>query len=225
MADDFTQTVTRIIIDDRELKSRVPDVLRKMPRVRTETERLPYGDYLVDGHLLIERKTVPDFSMSLTGGRLFRQAAEMGRFPYHRLLILEGRRYGAAGVTREAMLGAILSLNLQFGLPVVQTADASETASVMIGAVKHIRIDLDRSVFYRRSSGSRIQREKTTPVDLLCGIPNIGRRRAGILMKHFGTVRNLFNAEPEQIRHCPGIGDGTAEAIVKMAGKCEGKSA
>jgi Fanconi anemia group M protein len=225
MVDDLTQTAVRIVIDNRELKSRVPDLLKRLQNVQIQIERLPYGDYLVNGHLLIERKTVPDFSMSLTGGRLFRQVSEMGRFPYRRMLILEGRRFRSAGVSREAMQGAILALNLRFGVPVMQTADESETASVMIGAVKHVRINFDRPGFYGRSFGPQVQRDQSTPVDLLCRIPNIGRRRAGILIKHFGTVRNLFNAEPEQIRHCPGIGVGTAESIIKMVRRCEGKYA
>ena len=61
--------------DDREPES-VVSALRSLRRVQVSLRRLKLGDYVVDGRLLIERKTLPDFALSIVQGRLFRQAEE-----------------------------------------------------------------------------------------------------------------------------------------------------
>ena len=63
----------RIICDDRERGSEVIAELRKLPCTDVVICRMQVGDYLIDGRVLVERKTVHDFVVSLKDGRLFRQ--------------------------------------------------------------------------------------------------------------------------------------------------------
>ena len=211
----------RIVIDDRERKSRVPDLLKSYSDIRVEIKRLTYGDYLMNGCLLIERKTVSDFSLSVTSGRLFQQAARMCRFPYWRMLILEGDRNQNHGLSPKAMQGAILALNLKFGLPVLRSSDERETATLIIGSIKHIRIPYDGNCVFIRPCVKTGLRKDHGPVEMLRQVPGIGRGKARILMNHFGSIQALVNADKDRLCQLPGIGVGTAETIFRMVRKSD----
>ena len=66
-----------IVCDDREERSGVVAALRLRADVRVTVRRLAFGDYLVGGRVLVERKTLGDFALSLVDGRLFRQAVAL----------------------------------------------------------------------------------------------------------------------------------------------------
>jgi len=62
-----------IIADDREQKSEVIQMLSGKEKVKLEIQRLSIGDYQVDSRVLVERKTLKDFALSIIDGRLFKQ--------------------------------------------------------------------------------------------------------------------------------------------------------
>ncbi len=109
-----------VVVDDRERDGQVARHLAALPEVSVEIGHLPLGDLLVDGRLLVERKTVTDLAASLCDGRLFRQAKRLAADRDHRVcIVLEGtsREAERVGVTRESLQGAVVSLTLIFGLP------------------------------------------------------------------------------------------------------------
>ncbi len=63
-----------IVVDDREARSEAVRLLREMVGVSLRVSRLAVGDYLIDGSLLIERKSLADFVLSIEYRRLLRQA-------------------------------------------------------------------------------------------------------------------------------------------------------
>ncbi|MBP2625029.1 MAG: heavy metal resistance protein CzcA, partial [Nitrosopumilaceae archaeon] len=60
----------RIVVDEREKKSGVPDLLRSVG-VNLEIKTLQIGDYIVKPETVIERKNLKDFFVSIFDGRLF----------------------------------------------------------------------------------------------------------------------------------------------------------
>ena len=64
----------QVVVDDRERPFEVVAELKRSDRVVVQIEHLLVGDYCIDGAVLIERKTAPDFAQSLIDGRLFAQA-------------------------------------------------------------------------------------------------------------------------------------------------------
>ena len=78
MPESRQDSLTPILItaDDREPQS-VLDALKALPNVRVTISRLKLGDYQVDRRLLVERKTLRDFALSVLDGRLFSQAARL----------------------------------------------------------------------------------------------------------------------------------------------------
>jgi ERCC4-type nuclease len=73
------QFVRRIAIDDRERGSGVVEALRNHPNVELIVRRLALGDYLIARTLVVERKTLSDFALSVVDGRLFTQASRLAR--------------------------------------------------------------------------------------------------------------------------------------------------
>jgi len=91
---------------------------------------LPLGDYEVDSTLIVERKTLADFAVSVLDGRLFRQVGRLAREPEVRsCLILEGtpERYPRLAIPTPAFQGALITVTLVFGVPVLRSANPEET--------------------------------------------------------------------------------------------------
>jgi len=131
-----------VVADDRERRGPVVEALHASPRFRLRVERLPLGDYRVDNRFLFERKTMPDLVASIVSGRLFRQALRLVELEALRpALILEGTAsdWRESGVRREAVQGALVTLTLFFGLPVLRARSAAETIRIMEAAAVQAR--------------------------------------------------------------------------------------
>ncbi|MCW6008633.1 excinuclease ABC subunit UvrC [Micromonospora sp. CPCC 205371] len=60
----------------------------------------------------------------------------------------------------------------------------------------------------------RQRRSKRMTTSSLDGVPGLGEVRRKALLRHFGSLKRLADATPEEIIEVPGIGRRTAEAIV-----------
>ncbi|MEN8690962.1 MAG: ERCC4 domain-containing protein, partial [Desulfobacterales bacterium] len=98
-----------IIADDREPKNVVIASLLQIEDVDVTIRRLSMGDYQVDNRLIVERKTLKDFAISIIDGRLFKQMIYLTNSKSEGVLILEGTVSDMVeiGMTREAMQGAL----------------------------------------------------------------------------------------------------------------------
>ena len=66
-----------ITADDREQKSDVIKFLSAIEHANVRIRRLSVGDYRIDHRLIVERKTLKDFAISIIDGRLFKQAIRL----------------------------------------------------------------------------------------------------------------------------------------------------
>jgi len=62
-----------IIIDCREKSSGLQELLAA--HFTIAVKKIPYGDYLINDRITVERKTARDFLISIIDLRLFKQAA------------------------------------------------------------------------------------------------------------------------------------------------------
>jgi DNA excision repair protein ERCC-4 len=202
-----------LIADDRETVSGIPDLLAKMPEVNLGIERLVAGDYRVEEAVLIERKTASDFAQSLITGRLFEQAARMGRSMLRPAYILEGKSadWSALGVRREALQGALITLTLVFDIPVLRAVDAAETARLIFYAGQQLARLRDPNHAPNRSA--KVKRKRSRQLRLLQTLPGVGSERAKLLLEHFGSIRSCFEAGADELQKIEGIGPKTAQAI------------
>lgn len=207
------QTRIPLVVDDREGRSVLLPVLGDSGDFRIEIKRLSVGDYLLDDRFLFERKTLPDLAASIASGRLFKQAlrlAEVGTL--QPVLILEGQAGDVReiGMRREAIQGALITVSLFVGLPVLRTRTPEETVKTFCYAARQGRT-VAQGALPRR--GHRPKGKTALQSHILQGLPGVGPERAARLIERFGSVRAVFEAREKELASISGVGPKTARRI------------
>ena len=202
----------RIMVDDRERRAGVLEHLLAVPDVDVEVRRLPVGDYDAEGGVVFERKTVRDFAVSVMDGRLFDQARRLANGVPAPVCILEDASSVAAlgGLSREAFQGALIALSVVFGIPVLCSESAEESAWLICAAARQVA---RRACGVVKRSPSRPSARRRVQLYILQGLPRIGDEKAGRLLAHFGSVEAAMEADEGELCEVEGIGPGTAAAI------------
>ncbi len=205
-------TSINILVDDRERFGQVLQALRAFEDVSVATRRLPLGDYQVDGRLLVERKTLHDFALSIIDGRLFNQMTRLATAPQRGVLILEGRSrdFQNSGIRREALQGALITTSLMLGIAVLRSFDPGETARLTVFAGRQLKIVATGGI---PRGGYRPKGKRRRQLYILQSLPGVGPVRADRLLDRFGNVQNVLNAGLERLATVKGIGVDTAESI------------
>jgi DNA excision repair protein ERCC-4 len=204
--------IIHIIADDREQKSDVIQSLLGMENVKVEIRRLSIGDYQVDNRVIVERKTLKDFAISIIDGRLFKQMIRLANSTLTGVLILEGTAGDMAqvGVTREAMQGALITVSLILGIPVMRAKDSAETAKLLVYMARQME-SVARGGVHR--PGYRPKDKRKKQLFILQGLPGIGPERAGRLLDKFGSVESVISAGSDELQSVYGIGKNVADRI------------
>ena len=205
----YNKIAPAILLDHREpvaLKDAFEDLGCRIKLVQLKT-----GD-IKTGRLTVERKTHNDFAHSIIDGRLFRQATKMAWEAGSKLFILEKSPLDLK-ISREAIQGALITLQLIYKLPVLRSESIEETARLTLYTVRQLHqnnaTNFPRST--RRPRGKHRQQ-----LYLLQSLPNIGPSRAENLLKQFKTIENIASAEPAELSKTPGIAYPTAEKIYDL---------
>ena len=119
-----------VYADSREGNSKVIRHLTEM-EMDVKIRSMAVGDYQVSDEVAIERKTAKDFVDSLIDKRLFKQARELSEEFKKPLLILEGDDLYAGMVNANAIRGSIASIALDFGISIIPTRNAQDTAAMI----------------------------------------------------------------------------------------------
>jgi ERCC4-type nuclease len=201
-----------VIVDDRESKSEVIKFLSETKNVSVDIKRLSLGDYLVDNRLMFERKTLNDFALSIIDGRLFSQAIRLASSKYNSVLLLEGtgKELTETGIRREAMQGALITVSVVLGIPVLRSKSPSESAQLILYAARQIK-SLARGAVQRH--GRRPKGKRKKQLFILQGLPGVGSERAARLLNEFGSVEAVITATSEELQSVEGIGENIAERI------------
>lgn len=207
-----------VIVDDREQGSQALAALRRLEEVDIRVERLPLGDYLWNRRVLFERKTLIDLATSLKDGRLLQQAVRLASSRMRGVMILEGTSRDLAGsnIRREALQGALVTMTVLFGIPLLRARDAEESVRLMWYTARQLRTFNDassREAYPRPLPVRRPKGKRKVQLYLLQGFPGIGPRRARRLLERFGSVEAVLTASTEELASVTGIGRTTADAI------------
>lgn len=181
-----------IIIDTREKQSLIAaKLIEKNVNIRFET--LDTGDYLI-GETVIERKTFSDFINSMLDKRIFNQVINL-KESKNPLLILEGNN-NLSKIHPNAIRGMILSVTLDFKIPIIQTKDLDETTKFLITLVrKYEKAKVEPST----RPFKRIKNLEEQKQFILEGFPGIGPSTAKKLLKEFSSLNKIFNSSPEEL--------------------------
>ena len=202
----------KIVADDRERKSGIIEALSVFENVSVRNRRLSRGDYQVNGRLIVERKTVKDFTVSIIDGRLFTQMVRMKKSNFMGVLIIEGvaKDLLDTGIPRKAMQGALITVSLIIGIPVLRSMDAVETAGLIVYMARQLCAAAGGSML---RNGYQPKGKRRRQLYILQGLPGIGRERAIRLLDKFGSVEAVITADSSALQSVHGIGKGVAEKI------------
>jgi len=201
-----------VIVDHRESNREVIKFLSETKNVSVAIKRLSLGDYLVDNRLIFERKTLNDFALSIIDGRLFSQAIRLVSSKYNSVLILEGagKELTETGIRREAIQGALITVSIVLGIPVLRSKSPSESAHLILYAARQIK-SFARGTVQRH--GSRPKGKRKKQLFILQGLPGVGSERAARLLDEFGSVEAVVTATREELQSVEGIGKNIANRI------------
>ncbi len=201
----------RIIIDYRESK-RFDDAFISLG-AKVVRMSLDVGDFLCSARLVVERKERSDFEASIMDGRLFRQLENL-KLNYERVVLLVEGEQSAGKIDRRALLGAYSSVVADYGTSVFFTRDLERSAELVFSMAKHEQMMRKQPmrVFARKKALNLSDYQRAAAESL----PLIGPKMAKTLLEHFGSLKNLFQADERELLLVPGMGKKKARIIRKV---------
>lgn len=206
-----------ITVDDRETSSRVTVRLHELG-ASIALQRLEFGDYAIGDRILVERKTVQDFMDTLIERDLFGQIRAMADVVPRPILILEGEEdlYKVRNINPNAVRGTLAAITVDMNVTLFHTKDADDTAELLYVLARRESGERgERKVHPRKSYRSAREEQEY----VLAAFPNIGLRSARLLLEHFGSLKAIIDAEPEELASVRGIGEKTAKSIWDLVHK------
>ena len=205
-----------ILADHREIASNVTRHLKQHDADVREMQ-LKVGDYVVSERVAVERKAVPDFLQSIIDQRLFKQMEQLADSYEKPVLILEGNPemlFLERNMHENTIRGVLSSIAIDYRIPIIWTHNSKETASQIywmayreqVGESKGLQIRCNK----RSHSFSHSQEF------LVAGLPHVSNVLSKRLLKHFGTVRDVYDATPEELMKVEGIGKEKAKKIWEL---------
>lgn len=187
----------KIIVDSREKNSLIVSELVRIG-FTTEIKQLEVGDYIIK-NTFIERKTVSDFISSMLNKRLIRQLQDLQQIE-SKLLIIEGIEeqelyHPEQGVNENAVRGFLLSIVLNYQIPIIFTKNYEDTAQFLRVLAKKPDKEIEQGLNPRRKSFDKNEQMQF----IVEGFPGIGPKTAKKLLEEFKTIKNIVNTSIEEL--------------------------
>jgi len=205
-------------IDFREQRSGVVEEIgKRADNISFELVTLPVGDYLIEDKIIIERKTLSDFLISIKNGRIFQQAYRIAQSGKNGLIILEGDKsmVNSSSMSRKAVQGALIHLEVFVGIPVMRSLNVQETLALMVDILhqcQHQQLPRLKHIILG-NPGIRINKKQRQKLFLIQNLPGIGTKKGLALLKSFSTIENIMNTSQLDLTKVKGIGKKLSERI------------
>ncbi len=201
----------RMIADMQEFRSAVVKAVSRRG-ILVEGKKLEVGDYIISSRVAVERKTPEDLAASVQDGRLFAQLKALKNAYPNPLLVIEGPIFSER-MDDRALMGAIASVMIGFRIPVINTPGPEETARLLASLARR----------EAREKRPPTVRHDTSPKDgedmkqyIVEGLPSVSGTLARRLLDEFGSVKNVMNAEEDDLKRVKGLGKVKAAEIVEI---------
>lgn len=198
-----------IIIDKRERNSSLLEALGSLG-MALEFKVLGVGDYVVSDRVAIERKSIGDFEQSIMNGRLFDQAERLRTHYSAPIIIIEGERE-LFRLSNSVISGAMASLYIDYGIEVIQSFSATETAQIMYSIARHEQHDARRVPSLK--GGARAYSDAQFQQYVIGNLPGIGPKLAMALLEKFGSIRAIAAASEAELTRVDKVGKKKAHMI------------
>ncbi len=206
-----------IFVDTREQASLAVRELSKIVNVSIKIKQLELGDYILSDEVIVERKTTEDFLNSMLDGRLFSQLIDLRANCKKPLMIVEGKQkdlFTLRNIHENAVKGALSSILLDYQVPILFTESIQETVSFLHLIAK--REQLGKAKEIRLRVGRKGLSENELQQFVVESLPSIGPTLAKNLLKEFGSIKKIFNANEKELMKADKIGEKKAKEIRKL---------
>ena len=199
----------RIIIDNRERNLEILGHLSEAGMFM-DFAQLPVGDYIVSDRICIERKTVVDFESSIMDNRLFEQMERLNASFEKPMMVIEGDE-SCHRLGNNVIIGTILKLYTDYNVQMLRSAGPAETADLLSRFAQREQSEEKKTP--RIMGIKKAYNTRQWQMLILGAVPGIGPNLASRLLSHFGTVRNVVNANVDSLTEIDKIGSKKAERI------------
>jgi Fanconi anemia group M protein len=201
-----------------DVRERASGTIKEMIElgVSIDLQTLNVGDYILSDRVGVEYKKVPDFVDSIIDGRLLEQLKALKNSYERPIILVEGEEdiYSQRNIHPNAIRGMLATIMVSYGIPVIQTKNAKETAVLMAVIAKREQDPNSREFNPHGSKKPATLHEQQEY--LVSALPGIGPTLARPLLEKFGSVRKLFNATEKELKEVEKIGDKKAEEIQRV---------
>jgi len=205
-----------VFVDSREQASNVTKKLFDR-EVKVIMKQLTVGDYVLSKDVCVERKSVEDFLASMIDGRLFNQLVDLRENYSKPLILLEGNiddLFTLRNMHRNAIIGALTSIALDYQIPIINTKNVDETAEYLYLIAKREQFGKDRDIRLRIGrKGLSVSEQQRYIVE---GFPLVGPLLARSMLKEFGSVAGIVDADEKDLQNVEGLGKIKAKKIKKI---------
>ncbi|WP_414838213.1 DEAD/DEAH box helicase [Candidatus Nanosalina sp. VS9-1] len=206
--DKFDSSELTIYADDRE--NSVAKNLSRMDTV-VKKQRLDVADFLVSDRTAVERKEAEDFVDSVLDSRLFEQVQSLQQFERPVIIVEGDDLYSHRDIHPNAIRGALATLAIDYGMPIIWSADEKETSKILEALAKREQEDKDREVSIRGEKSPKS--DKQLQEFVVAGLPGVNTKIAERILNEFGSIQKVVNASEEELKSVEGIGDKKASTI------------
>jgi ERCC4-type nuclease len=173
------------------------------------------GDrYVLSERLAIERRTGSSFLRGIVDKTLFTSAIELRERFEVAILITEGHvDYEHTAFDPQAVLGALSSMMLVYGVSVLSTANVEETVALIAMMVRQEQVGVPEISLVPKRKATDLADMQRRVIEMLPGCGRVGARD---LLQHFGSVQRIANASEAEYSAVRGIGAKKAAEIRRV---------
>lgn len=170
--------------------------------------------YVLSKRLAIERRTGSSFLRGIMEKTLFTSAIALREHFRIPVLIVEGQvDYTYSGFDPQAVRGALSSMMILYGIHVLCTPNAEETAALLAMMARHEQVGIPEISLIPKRKATALADQQRRLIEML---PGCGRVMARELLQTFGSVRRIVNATEDELRAQRGIGARKSREMHKV---------
>tara|TARA_R110002050_G_C8956819_1_gene513833 strand:+ start:3030 stop:3710 length:681 start_codon:yes stop_codon:yes gene_type:complete len=215
--------MNKIIIDSREKSDLTEYVISEASLVNIQNEKqwLEIGDYVFQD-VCFEAKSSIDFLQSIINKRLWNQIDNMDRHYEHSIVIIHGSLYEAMAYPKYVKMdiseqflknkfyGAIGRLTLDTDCKVFWVESPQKAARIIttICKMRPIKRNVIQPSLLKRITTDDLR------LDMLCTIKGISKSKAITILKKYGSIMEIGEANEAELSSIDGIGSTLSKRII-----------
>jgi ERCC4-type nuclease len=170
--------------------------------------------YVISPRLAVERRSASSFQRGIADKTLFTSAIYLREHFAIPVLIVEGQvndTYGA--FSPQALRGALTSMMIVYGVSVLASPDADETAALIAMMARQEQVGVPEISLTPKRKATDLADMQRRVVEML---PGSGMTVARELLQWFGSVQRIANAREVAFKDIRGIGGKKAAEIHRV---------